>query len=207
MYRRQFALGATVLLASRGARGDADPGDLLARVARARAPVQTLKGPFQQTRTIGLLATDVRSHGTFVLVRPDYLRWDLAPPDEVTFWITPDGLAYRTAHAAGRLPAAAARIGSALEDLRTVLGGDLTKLRERWELRILQDDASGAELEAVPRPGSAARLQSLRFSLAPGLGQPTRVLLVAGPRDHTVIEFGALTINARVDEARMKPPT
>jgi hypothetical protein len=207
MDRRQFAVGATLLLASRSVRGDPGAGDLIARVGRARAALQTLQGPFQQTRTIGLLAADVVSRGTFVLVRPDRLRWDLVPPDEVTFWIGPEGLTYKTAHATGRLPAAAARVGSALEDLRTVLGGDLAKLRERWELRVLRDDATGAELEATPRPGVAAGLESLRFSLSPHSGQPKRVLLVEGPRDHTVIEFGTLILNAPVEETRIKPPT
>jgi hypothetical protein len=207
IHRRHFALGATVLFATRDALAEADAGDLIARVGRARTTLQTLQGPFQQTRTIGLLATDVHSRGTFALVRPDHLRWDLAPPDEVTFWLSPEGLAYRTAHGRGRLPATARSIGGALEDLRTVLGGDLAKLGERWELRVVRDEATGIELEAMPRPGTGARLQSLRFSLTPDSGQPTRVLLVEGPHDHTLVEFGKLIVNARVEEARMRPPS
>lgn len=206
IYRRQFIAGSALMLAPRGARADGDAGDLIARVGRARAPVRTLQGPFQQTRTIGLLATDVRSHGTVVLVRPDLLRWGLAPPDDVTFWVGAEGLAYKSAHGQGRLPASSARIGGALDDLRTMLGGDLAKLRERWELRIVRDDASGAELEATPRAGVVARLQRLRFSLTPDLVRPVRALLVEGPRDHTLIDFGALVVNAPVDDALMRPP-
>ena len=205
--RRRFALGATALLASRAARGDTDAvAALIARVGRARSALRTLQGPFQQTRTIGLLKADVHSNGTFALVRPDRLRWELAPPDDVTFWLSPEGLAYKTAHGTGRLPATAASLGGALEDLRTVLGGDLGKLRERWELGVVRDEATGVEFEATPRAGTVARLQSLRFSLTPDSGQPTRVLLVEGPRDHTVIEFGTLIINAPIEETRMIPP-
>jgi hypothetical protein len=183
-----------------------DVADLVGRVARARAPVRTLKGPFEQTRTIGLLATDVRSRGTLTLVRPDRLRWELAVPDEVTFWVGPEGLAYRGLHGHGRLPASSARIGGALDDLRTLLGDDLAKLRERWELRIVRDDATGAELEATPRAGEVARLRRITFSLGPDLVRPTRVRLVEGPRDHTLIDFGALEVNAAVDDALMRPP-
>lgn len=204
--RRGLLLASGSLLLARTARADA-LDDLLARIARARAPVHTLVGPFTQTRTIGLLATDVRSHGTLTLVRPDRLRWDLAPPDDVSFFIGPEGIAYKSAHGQARMPASDTRIGAALDDLRTVLGGDLSKLRARWDLRVVRDDASGVEIEATARPGSPKPpLQSIRFALAPDLVRPTRAVLVEGPRDRTVIEFGALTVDAPVDESRMRLP-
>ena len=129
-------VGAACLLATRRAYADA-LDDLLARIAKARAPVRTMQGPFTQTRTIGLLATDVKSHGSLTVVRPDRLRWDLAPPDEVTFWIGPEGLAYRNVHGEARVPTASARVAAALDDLRTTLAGDLGGLRERWDLRLV----------------------------------------------------------------------
>jgi hypothetical protein len=205
--RRQFALCSGLLLASHAARAAADLGDLIARVGRARAQVRTLQGPFEQTRTIGLLATDVRSRGTLVLVRPDRLRWELASPDDVTFWVGPEGLAFKSQHGHGSLRSPSAGIGAALDDLRTLLGGDLAQLRERWDLRVARDDASGAEVEATPRAGAAGHLQRLRFSLGPDLGRPTQVILVEGPRDRTRIDFGALIVNAPVDNAIMRPPT
>ena len=206
--RRCLLLGSASLCVAGGARiARADAlGDLLARIARARTPVRSLQGPFVQTRTIGLLATAVRSTGTMVLVRPDRLRWELAPPDAVTFFVGPDGLAYRSAQGQGHVPTVGARLGGALDDLRTVLGGDLSKLRERWDLAVLRDDATGAELEATPRPGTTTPLHTIRFALAPGLALPTQTLLVEGPRDKTLIEFGALATNVPVDEAKMRPP-
>lgn len=179
--------------------------ELIARIARARAPIHTMQGPFTQTRTIGLLATDVRSTGTLVLVRPDRLRWELAPPDEVIFFVGPEGLAYRGPHGQARMPNGNARIAGALDDLRTLLGGDLGKLRERWELRLVRDDPSGAEIDATPRAGTSTQLKSIRFGLAPDLVRPTRAILVEGPRDKTVIDFGALVVDAPVDPARVRP--
>lgn len=179
---------------------------LLARIAAARAGVRTLKGPFTQTRTIGLLATDVRSTGTLTLVRPDRLRWELSPPDAITFWIGPEGLAYRDAHGQARMPAGTAKMTGALDDLRTLLGGDPSRLRERWDLRVVRDDATGAEIEATPRRAPGSSLQSLRFALAPDLVRPARAVLIEGPRDRTVIEFGALVVDAPVDADSMRPP-
>jgi hypothetical protein len=204
--RRAFLAGSLgSLLAAQVARADDALDGLLARIARARAPVHTLQGPFTQTRSIGLLSTDVRSSGTLVLVRPDRLRWELAPPDSVVFFVGPEGLAYRGPHGEGRMPASGPRIAGALDDLRTLLGGDLARLRERWDLRVLRDDATGAELEATGRPGAPSQLRSLRFALAPDLVRPTRAVLVEGPRDRTVIEFGALVVDGPVDPARMRP--
>jgi hypothetical protein len=205
--RRGFLAGCALSAAWGLARtASADPlDDLLARIAAARAPVRTLQGPFTQTRTIGLLAAAVRSSGTMTLVRPDRLRWELAPPDAVTFFVGPEGLSYRSAQGQGSVPSTSARLAGALEDLRTVLGGDLGKLRDRWSLAVLRDDATGAELEATPLPSTATSLRTIRFALAPGLAVPTRTLLVEGPRDKTLVEFGTVSINVPVDPSRMRP--
>ena len=118
--------------------------DLLGRVAKARAGLRTLQGPFTQTRTVGLLSTDVRSTGVMILVVPDRLRWELAPPDDVTFWVVPEGVAYRSASGVGRLPPSAVKTAGALDDLRAALSGDPRALRARWDLHVLKDDATGA---------------------------------------------------------------
>jgi hypothetical protein len=207
MLTRRALLGGSALavLAPRIAIAGDPLDDLLARVARARAPVHTLRGPFTQTRTIGLLAVDVRSTGTLVLVRPDRMRWNLAPPDEASFFVGPEGLAYRAAHSPARAIPPDPRFAGALDDLRTLLGGDLSRLRERWDLRLVRDDASGAALEATPRAGASSPVRSIGFSLAPDLIRPSRAVLVEGPHDRTVIEFGTLVVDAAVDPATMRP--
>lgn len=205
--RRRALLAGTAgaLLAPRAARADDAVDALFARVGRARAPMRTLQGPFTQVRTIGLLATDVKSTGTFALVRPDRLRWELAAPDSVVFWMLPEGLAYRSAEGSGRLPSATPRIAAMLDDVRTLLGGDLSHLRSRWDLRVSRDDPSGAELAATARTPDAP-IKSFAFTLAPDLLRPVRALLVEGPHDRTAIDFGSLQVNAPVDDAQMRAP-
>jgi hypothetical protein len=202
-----MALAATALLfVPRSARA-LDSTDVFARIARARAPMKTLKGPFTQTRKLGLLATEVRSQGLLALVRPDRLRWELRPPDDVTFWVGPEGLSYRSTHGSGTLPATTARVAAALDDLRTLLGGDLNRLRERWVLRVLRDDPTGVEIDATPRAATSGDIASMRFALAADLVRPLRAVLTFGPRDATTIEFGELQVNAPIDEVSMHPPS
>jgi hypothetical protein len=202
--RRAMVLGLGASLAARLAWAD-DVEGLLGRVARARAGVRTLRGPFTQTRRIGLLASDVRSRGHLVLVRPDRLRWELEPPDPVTFWVTPEGLSYRSAHGQGRLPPARSGLAAVLEDIGALLGGDLQSLRRRWLLRVVRDEADGAEIEVTPRAPAPAMLERMQIGLTADLALPRTIVLVEGPRDRTTIEFGALEVNAPIDDALMRP--
>jgi hypothetical protein len=207
--RRTFLLGSASVLfflaRPRAARADA-LDDLLARIAAARAPVRTLVGPFDQTRKIGLLATEVKSTGTMTLVRPDRLRWELGAPDDVVYWVTPEGLAYKSRAGQGRVHGATARVAAVLDDLRTVLGGDLGALRARYDLTLVSNDDRGPAFEAVPHPGTGIHLQKIAFALAPDLVRPTRATIVETARDRSDIVFGDLQRDADVDPDRMHPP-
>jgi hypothetical protein len=204
--RRHLIVGSAAVLACRPAMAETPLKDALARVASARAGLRTLSGPFQQTRKIGLLASEVRSTGTLVLARPDRLRWELAPPDAITFWIGPEGLAYRSLHGSGKMPSTNSGVGAVLEDLRTLLAGDLSGLDARWSLRLVRQDESGLEFEATGRADASANVRSIRLALAPDLVRPTHVLLVEGPHDQTAIDFGDLRVNAPVDGSSLRPP-
>lgn len=206
--------GATLCLSfGRNARGDDPPAacapDVLDRaladVARARANVTTLTGPFTQERTIGLLAAKVRSTGTLTLVRPDRLRWELAPPDDVVYWITPEGLAYRSASGQGKVPAASQKIAAALDDLRLLLGGDLGSLRTRYDLSGTCHAGDPIELRAVPKASTSTSFQEIRFTLAPDLVSPRTATIVEGPRDRTEIHFGLIRANVPVPPGTMSP--
>ena len=202
--------GAAMLLACRLVRAEGGQPVSLDRalddVARARSALRTLVGPFTQTRTIGLLAAKVQSTGTLTLVRPDRLRWELAPPDDVVYWVTPEGLAYRSRSGHGSVQGAAAK-APALDDLRVLLGGDLALLRARYDLSVSSAEGGALSFEARPRPGPAAPpLERLAFTVAADRMTPTRATLVEGPRDRSDIVFGALAKNVPVDPALVRPP-
>lgn len=198
------------LLASRA---KAEPDDAsarldreLAEVARARASLSSLTGPFIQVRSIGLLSAKVRSTGTMTLVRPDRLRWDLLPPDAITYWVTPEGLAYQSSHGKGLVHGANAKIAAALEDLRVLLGGDLSLLRSRYDLVVSGPDHGPVTFDATPRAGAGVDVQRLGFALAPDRATPLSAVIVEGAKDRTEIQFGALVKNSAIDPARMRLP-
>ena len=164
----------------------------------------TLSGPFTQERTIGLLAAKVRSTGTLTLVRPDKMRWELAAPDGVVYWVTPDGLAYKSASGSGKAPAASQKIAAALSDLRILLGGDLGSLRGRYDLTGTCEGGR-THFRAVPKTGSAVTFQEMRFTLAPDLVSPESVTIVEGARDRTEIRFGTMQKNVPVAPGLMGP--
>lgn len=198
-----------LLLAGRRARAASPLEEALQKVAGARSGLTTLAGPFEQERTIGLLAAKVKSTGSLTMVRPDRLRWELAPPDAVVYWVTPAGFAFQNARGEkGRVPATHAKIAAALDDLKIVLGDRLDGLAERYSLTLEKSDGPLVSFSAEPRPGAAAgRLKRIEFDidLAEG-GSPRRVVLIDGPKDRTQIVFGKLVRNGAVDPERMKSP-
>jgi outer membrane lipoprotein-sorting protein len=199
------ALGAAALVAPE-ARAD-EVADVLAELAKARAGLQTLSGSFVQERTIGLLATAVKSEGELTLVRPDRLRWELKPPDAITYWITPDGLAYATPSGGGSVgKAAAGRFGAVLGDLMTFMGGDLEKLRARYDLAIERPDGA---LMVVAKPKAdevKKHVKSLSLRFAPNRWAPQKLVIEESSGDRSVITFATMTRDAKIDPAKMTPP-
>src|SRR5262245_40657133 len=132
MNRRQFMAGAlsavgggALLLGAPGVARADDVSSAPAESTGGRAPLKTLVGSFTQERSIGLLATAVKSDGAMTLVRPDRLRWELFPPDAITYFIGPEGFAFATPSGGGGVgKGAAGRFGAVLADLMILLGGD-----------------------------------------------------------------------------------
>lgn len=205
MNRRHFlglALGTIPLgLATRAFADALD--DRLAAIAKARAAVTTMQGPFTQERTIGLMATKIRSTGTMWIERPSRLRWELAAPDSVVYWITPEGLAYKGKNGQGRLPVTE-RMAPQLEDLRAMLGGDIGSLKTRYDLKEVPAEGGQVAFEATPKTLQNARFQKLAFTLDADLVRPKRVTLIEGPRDKTDIVFGEIAKNGAIDPALLK---
>jgi hypothetical protein len=179
-------------------------------IAQARAAVTTLTGPFTQERKIGLLAAKVKSTGTLTLVRPDRLRWELNAPDDAVYWVVPEGLAYKNKAGQGRVLGTGDKIAAALDDLRILLGGDLARLRTRYDLSGTCNGSDPIVFTAVPKAApagaQAAPATKIVFTLAPDLVSPKSAILTQGPRDQTEITFGSMQKNVAVDPSRMRPP-
>ncbi len=210
MHRRDFLSAVSALGAAALAPGTAhadEVADALAEITRAREGLATLVGAFTQERTIGLLATVVKSEGELTLVRPDRLRWELRPPDAITYWIGPEGLAYASPNGGGSVgKSAAGRFGAVLGDLMTLLGGDLNRLRARYDLAVHRADG-GMVLDARPRAEEVKKqVKSLTLRLPPDLWAVQRIEIEENGGDRSVITFPRMTRDVKVDPARMVPP-
>jgi outer membrane lipoprotein-sorting protein len=206
MKRRAFLATPLALALARVALADAVQS-ALADVTKARAGLKTLVAPFTQERTIGLLATAVKSEGEVTLVRPDRLRWELKPPDAIVYFITPEGLAYSAKGGAASVSkAAAGRFGAVLGDLTVFLGGDLEKLRARYDLDVQTREGS-LVLTARPKADDLKKLvKSIETTFAPELWAVRRVVIEETGGDRSVITFGKSARDVKVDPARMQPP-
>ncbi len=188
------------------ARAD-EVSDVLADIKKARSGLKTLVGPFVQERTIGLLATTVKSDGEVTMVLPDRLRWELRPPDAVTYWIGPEGFSFATPRGSTQVgKAAAGRFGAVLGDLMILLGGDLEKLRARYELTV-PSRKDGVTLRAVPKAEDVKKhVKRIEMRSGSELWAIREITIEEQSGDLSVIRFGKMERDVRVDPAKMVPP-
>jgi outer membrane lipoprotein-sorting protein len=181
--------------------------DALADITKSRAGLKTMVATFTQERQIGLLATAVKSEGELTLVRPDRLRWELKPPDAITYWVTPEGLSMSTgASAASVGKGAAGRFGAVLNDLMTFLGGDLDKLRARYDITV-PSRREGIVLAARPKADDVKKhVKSLTLSIGSDLWSVRSVVIEENNGDKSVITFGKVSRDVKIDPAKMAPP-
>lgn len=213
MNRRRFviALACTAAVLAVPVQASSDELDqTLKRVTRARAKLKTLRGQFRQKRIIGLLSTEVDSRGKLHLVRPGRLRWKLEPPDGVTYWMGPEGFAMQTGEGVSKVgKGAAGRFAAVLGDLMILMGGDLTKLRSRYELSV-SEPKNRFVLIAKPRKKKNSRVAkhvaSLRMETGPELWTVRRIVIEERSGDKSIIVFDKLKRDAPISAALMKPP-
>lgn len=211
---RRTLLGALafVVLAPNVARGDEPArerleGDkldpLLAEIANARKSLKSLRANFTQERRMVLLATSVKSTGELAYLAPDRLRWELFAPDDVIYWVGPEGLSYRTRSSKATLPAAGANVAKGLADLRALLGGDLATLRERYVL-VGSKGANDVEIVGTAKDPAAA-VRGFTLVLDKSLVVPVRARLLEGKTDTVDITFSNAVPNAPIDPKIMRP--
>jgi hypothetical protein len=218
--RRAFVVASAFAL---GARAEPDGGAtprprageatkldaILGAIAKARRGVKTMRASFTQERTMKLLATTVRSTGQLAFVAPDRLRWELGPPDDVVYWIGPEGLSYRTRSSSASVATAraggkGASIARALADLRALVAGDLAALGDRYVLSVT-NGPKGVEVSGAAKDPKAASVRGFTLALAPDLVMPLHARLLEGKSDTIDVTFSNGAVNVPIDPRLMKP--
>lgn len=181
--------------------------DVLAEIKKARAGLKNIVGTFVQERTIGLLATSVKSDGEVTMVLPDRLRWELKPPDAVTYWIGPEGFSFATPRGSTSVgKAAAGKFGAVLGDLMILLGGDLEKLRARYELSVPSRNKDGVTLRSIPKAEDVKKhVKRIEMRSGPELWTIREITIEEQSGDLSVIRFGKMERDVRVDHSKMVP--
>lgn len=182
---------------------------LLADIARARTKITSLQAAFDQTRRIGLLATDVTSRGHVLLVRPDRLRWELLPPEAMTYWVGPEGLSFASPTTSASVDKrTAGALGEVMADLLVFLAGDIKTLHQRYDLRArsLGGEADNVIVEAEPKDGKAKQVvRRVEFTLGKDRIRPVEVKVYETDTDFVRIRFRDVKTNVPVDAAKMRP--
>jgi len=210
MQRRSFLFATLALAAAMTTTAESradDVADTFAEIKKARGNVKTLVASFTQERTIGLLSSTVKSEGEMTLVRPDKLRWELKSPDAVVYWITPEGFAFSTANGGANVSKTAAKkFGDVLGDLLIFMGGDLDQLKARYDFTV-PNKKDGVTLRAIPKSEEVKKVvKSLEIVVGADLWSVKKITLEEKGGDKSVITFSKVTKDAKVDDAKMKPP-
>lgn len=184
-------------------------GKLLDDIARARTKITSLEAAFDQTRRIGLLATDVTSRGKVLLVRPDRLRWELLPPEAMTYWVGPEGLSFASPTTSASVDKrTAGALGEVMEDLLVFLAGDIKTLHQRYDLRAtsLGGEEDNVLVQAKPKGVKAKQVvQRVEFTLGKDRVRPVEVKVYETDTDFVRIRFRDVKTNVSVDAAKMRP--
>jgi len=198
---------APVAFSLGSARADAT-SDALDALGKARKPLKTLIAKLSQTRVIGLLAEPVVSSGQLTLVNPDQLRWDLFAPDDITYWVNPSGIAYRSGKSKKATKAPADAFGKALPDLVAFLGGDLGKLKSRYDFSATTEKDGSIEVVATVTDADLKKaLKKIRMKTNAEKWGIAKVVIEEPKGDSSSIVFESNKRDPKVDVDTMKPPT
>ncbi len=177
---------------------------LLADIARARRATKTLKASFTQERKLALLATTVKSTGALAFVAPDRLRWELLPPDDVVYWVGPEGLSYRTRSSRATVPAAGANVARALADVRAMLTGDMKALEQRYVLSASRS-ATDVEIRGQAKDPKTTSVRAFTLVVDKELVRPIRARLLEGKSDTIDLAFSNVQLDVPIEPASMRP--
>jgi outer membrane lipoprotein-sorting protein len=211
MQRRSLLLGfaaaaGTTLVGTRAHALDVD--EVLDKITEARKEIRTLQARFDQKRVISLLASEVNSNGKLALVRKSQrLRWDLNPPDEVTYWIGPDGIAMKNKDGVTKIPkSSATKFAAVLDDLMVMLGGDVKKLKDRYEISAEESEGK-VYMTFVPSADDVKKhISRLEVVVSSDYALVRRVIITETNDDSSTIAFRKYKKNKSIEDSHMKPP-
>ncbi len=189
-----FLVVASFLLASAVEAGRLD--EILAEMKKAGARLTTLSADFEQTDHDFILKDEETSKGKLYLKVPGRLRWETEPP-RAKVLVVKDGL--------GRLynPTAnqvnefqQGKGGKTGTDLLVGFGKSNEKIRENYDVSLVEETPDAVVLGLVPKPDSSASIFArIELTLEKKTWTPVKSVFYESNRDHTEIRFHDVVVN------------
>ncbi|NUP12377.1 MAG: outer membrane lipoprotein carrier protein LolA [Polyangiaceae bacterium] len=180
--------------------------DILAAILAARRSLTSLRARFRQKRLTKLLT--IESDGELTVVTPEHLRYELFPPDDVVYWVTPQGTVHRAKGAKNAVPVARGGLAVSMPDWIALLAGDILKLKSRYEIGATEDKMGAALVRLKPKDKSLSEdVERIALRTNPDKWS-SRELVVEQPNGMvTTLEFATNEKNPKIDADRMRPPS
>ncbi len=199
---RGLALVALVA-ASSVARAEAPPlADVVAKVDKAKAGVETLSGEFTQKNRVKLFKQELASKGRLYFKKPRQIRWEYVSPDPSVLILDGNKATLTTPGAAPQVfdLEKDATMRAIFDQLLTWLGpGSLAAARDEYELATA-GTAAAPVLQLQPKAASSIAKAFARIELR--LDGKTwlmkSILLVEKNGDEKEIDFSKLSRNVKL---------
>ncbi len=173
---------------SNGKAGAGPLEDLLARVEKKAATVQTFTCEFRQTRTLAMFSRPVIFKGKLTMMRPDKLRWEFLAPMPSTLILNGSKGMKCSANSPVRKfdlntdPV----MGLVIRQLWSWMDGQYLNMRDLYDMKLV----SGETIVLFPKQTIVAQaIKQIRVSFDPGTLQPDRINIMEAGGDKTVINF------------------
>ncbi len=202
---RALAVAALVAASSSAtvARAEAPPlGDVVGRVDKAKAGVETLAGEFTQKNRVKLFKQELSSKGRLYFRKPRQIRWEYTSPDPSVLILDGNKATLTTPGAAPQVfdLDKDATMRAIFDQLLTWLGpGSLAAARDDYELGTA-GTAAAPILTLTPKPASpvAKTFARVELRLDPRTWLMKSILLVEKNGDEKEIDFAKLQRNVKL---------
>jgi len=194
---------AALLAASSLASAEAPPvADVLAKVDKAKAGVETLSGEFTQKNRVKLFKQELTSKGKLYFKKPRQIRWEYTAPDPSVLILDGNKATLTTPGAAPQVfdLEKDATMRAIFDQLLTWLGpGSLAAARDDYDLATA-GTAAAPVLQLTPKPASniAKAFARIELRLDAKTWLMKSILLVEKNGDEKEIDFSKLARNAKL---------
>jgi outer membrane lipoprotein carrier protein len=200
---RALALAALVAASSAVAHAEAPPvTDVVAKVDKAKAGVETLSGEFTQKNRVKLFKQELASKGRLYFKKPRQIRWEYVSPDPSVLILDGNKATLTTPGAAPQVfdLEKDATMRAIFDQLLTWLGpGSLAAARDDYDLATA-GTAAAPVLQLTPKPASniAKAFARIELRLDAKTWLMKSILLVEKNGDEKEIDFSKLARNAKL---------